>query len=275
MKKIYILIGLMLAILLINGCGRTKEPSESVLSISVEQINKNPQQYRNKLVEVSGKIFVNEITYSGVQSEPGGREFEIILQSEDTSIALDIGTLTQDYEAFKDRYDQKQVNIKGRVLQEDGYNPFLEVEEVKIIEQKGVTSDSKSCNVNSDCAFKGGCYCGCYNKNYKNEKLESMFCSCESTSGGFPDCECKNNKCVATVKTTEITIGSPRGDEEEPGSIEEECQKELENYVGSIDFTNKGFTECKLIESKVGFGEEGCPGGFTPQGCAICKLECR
>lgn len=155
------------------------------------------------------------------------------------------------------------------------------------------TSDGKSCNVNSDCAFKGGCYCSCYNKNYKNEKLESMFCSCESTSEGFPDCECKNNKCVntrfeqpepqQTPKTTEIILSGPRGDEEEPGPIEEECQKMLEGYIkgsiGAFEFRNKGFSDCRLIESRVGWKETGdekeCPQGFSPQGCYICKLECK
>ncbi len=49
----------------------------------------------------------------------------------------------------------------------------------------------------------------------------------------------------------------------------------MENYVKGIEFKNKGFSECKLVESKVGFGEEECPSGFSPQGCAICKLECK
>ena len=52
------------------------------------------------------------------------------------------------------------------------------------------------CTANEDCEFKGGCYCGCYAKDYKNEKRESMFCTCETTTGSFPECGCVNGKCV-------------------------------------------------------------------------------
>ncbi|MFH1713424.1 MAG: hypothetical protein ABH896_04575, partial [Candidatus Jacksonbacteria bacterium] len=59
-----------------------------------------------------------------------------------------------------------------------------------------VSQPENYCEKDSDCVFKGGCYCGCYNKDYKNEKLESMFCSCEiEPPGKFPDCLCENNKC--------------------------------------------------------------------------------
>jgi len=52
------------------------------------------------------------------------------------------------------------------------------------------------CAGDDDCEFKGGCYCGCHAKNYKDEKRESMFCTCETTTGSWPECECVNNECV-------------------------------------------------------------------------------
>lgn len=91
------------------------------------------------------------------------------------------------------------------------------------------------------------------------------------------------NKSKTTAKITEIILSGPRGDEEEPGPIEEDCQKVLKSYIrgsiGAFQFQNMGFTDCKLIESKVGwkktFDESECPSGISPQGCYICKLECR
>lgn len=58
--------------------------------------------------------------------------------------------------------------------------------------------EGKKCTTNYECTFRAGCYCGCYNKDYRNEKLESMFCSCETTAEDFPGCKCENNECTAT-----------------------------------------------------------------------------
>jgi hypothetical protein len=74
----------------------------------------------------------------------------------------------------------------------------------------------------------------------------------------------------ATAKSAEIiTISQPRGDEYDPGPAEYLCKIELEDYTKGVEFKNKGFSECKLIESKI--VEEGCPLG----GCNVCKLECK
>jgi len=56
-------------------------------------------------------------------------------------------------------------------------------------------NDGKKCDVDSDCSFKAGCYCGCYNKDYRHQKLEAMFCTCQSTTGEFSKCTCVNNIC--------------------------------------------------------------------------------
>ena len=72
-----------------------------------------------------------------------------------------------------------------------------------------------------------------------------------------------------------IIIGGIRGDEDDPGPIGDECRMRLEGYINGIEFENRGFTGCRLIESKVG-GLECEEYGFpaSPQGCAVCKLEC-
>lgn len=79
------------------------------------------------------------------------------------------------------------------------------------------------------------------------------------------------NSSTSEIITLPIT---PRGDFVDPGPIEDECQRRMEQYSQSSEFTNKGFSRCELIESKVGFNEKECPNGFSPQGCSICKLKC-
>ena len=76
----------------------------------------------------------------------------------------------------------------------------------------------------------------------------------------------------STIITLFITA---RGDYVDPGPIEAECQGRMEQYSQSSEFKNKGFSECNLIESKVGSSVVECPNGLSPQGCSICKLECK
>ena len=70
-----------------------------------------------------------------------------------------------------------------------------------------------------------------------------------------------------------------RGDEIDPGPIEKECQRRMKNYMQRAEFEYHGFSECELIESKVGWKEthnaNECPNGFSPQGCSICKIKCK
>lgn len=57
-----------------------------------------------------------------------------------------------------------------------------------------IPDDKNYCEKDLDCIFKAGCYCGCYNINYRNEKLDSMDCMCEFTKE-IPDCLCIDNTC--------------------------------------------------------------------------------
>ena len=74
---------------------------------------------------------------------------------------------------------------------------------------------------------------------------------------------------------TAITLPiTPRGDFIDPGPIEDECQRRMDQYIQGAEFSNKGFSKCDLVESRVGFDAKECPNGFSPTGCSICKLEC-
>lgn len=66
-----------------------------------------------------------------------------------------------------------------------------------------------------------------------------------------------------------------RGDEVNPGPITAECQSRMNEYMKSKEFKDKGFSICKLLESKVGTTDKECPNGFSAQGCSICKIMCR
>lgn len=77
------------------------------------------------------------------------------------------------------------------------------------------------------------------------------------------------------AESIRVIIGSVRGDEIDPGPIEEECQRQMEQYIQSPKFNASGFSSCELIKSKVGFGEKECQNGFSPQGCSICELRCK
>jgi hypothetical protein len=83
------------------------------------------------------------------------------------------------------------------------------------------------------------------------------------------------NEHITNSSTSDILLFTgARGDFVDPGPIEDECQRKMEQYVQSTEFKNRGFSGCELIESKVGFSEKECPNGSSPQGCSICKLKC-
>lgn len=76
--------------------------------------------------------------------------------------------------------------------------PIVEADEEIVSHNISDTSGksySKTCGTNSDCVFKAGCYCGCYNEDFESAKLEIMFCSCESSDRQYPECECINSQC--------------------------------------------------------------------------------
>ena len=154
---------------------------------------------------------------------------------------------------------------------------------------------SKNCSVDDDCTHitvSTGCLAPCPTCVHESEnikliedldnRLRELKCPVQMCAPrcAITICKCINGTCQGIIPSTAkppeiIIVGGARGDLVEPPPIEEECQQLLEGYVNSADFINKGFTECKLIESKVGFVEEECPSGFSPQGCSICKLECK
>lgn len=74
---------------------------------------------------------------------------------------------------------------------------------------------------------------------------------------------------------TTIILSGARGDFVDPGPIEPECQKEWQGYSQSLEFKENGFSYCLLLESKVGYGDDECPHGWSPQGCYVCTLECK
>jgi hypothetical protein len=82
------------------------------------------------------------------------------------------------------------------------------------------------------------------------------------------------NKNKPEWKTITLPIEA-RPDEVDPGPIATECQSRMNEYMRSEEFKNKGFSVCKLLESKVGTTDKECPNGFSPQGCSICKIMCR
>ena len=82
------------------------------------------------------------------------------------------------------------------------------------------------------------------------------------------------NKTSHTQSTTILLPITVRGDEVDPGPIENECQRRMGEYIQSSEFKHKEFSHCNLMESKVGFNQQECPNGFSPQGCSICTLKC-
>ena len=93
----------------------------------------------------------------------------------------------------------------------------------------------------------------------------------QNGNGNMPNSSNSEQPNQSTIIT--LPIGA-RGDFVDPGPIENECQGRMEKYIKSSEFDSKGFSKCTLIESKVGYSEEECPNGFSPQGCSICKLTC-
>lgn len=86
----------------------------------------------------------------------------------------------------------------------------------------------------------------------------------------------KEDSSTSAKSNETIIIGAGRGDYVYVPP-EEDCQRLLKNYLNSSEFTNKGFSDCELIEGRENVDCDECKKyGFDCPlaGCDICKLEC-
>lgn len=72
-----------------------------------------------------------------------------------------------------------------------------------------------------------------------------------------------------------VTLTGPKNETINPGPVEEDCGKHLKNYADGIDFLNKRFNQCEIVESKLAQGKTNCPGNFSMKKCYICELKCQ
>lgn len=83
---------------------------------------------------------------------------------------------------------------------------------------------------------------------------------------------------IPTAEPTEfIVIGGIRGDFTYPGPAEVTCQRWLQLFIEGDEFKDKGYSACELVESKIGDRDDCAKYGFdsSPNGCDICKIECK
>lgn len=124
------------------------------------------------LIEIEGKFIMEEVL---------DKEVEIKGLKKSGKICYFVGSGPYKYDPpFEEKCLQMPVVFVDIILDSQG---------------SSLISEGTSCNLDTDCKFRAGCYCGCYNKNYHDKKLDSLFCSCASTDNNFPKCQCLNKTC--------------------------------------------------------------------------------
>ncbi len=84
---------------------------------------------------------------------------------------------------------------------------------------------------------------------------------------------CLKEKTSDLSPTGIILIGALEDEKEE--SIDEACSRAFSNYLQSPGYSNSRFSNCSLVEKKIGLNDRECLGNFSVTGCYICVVECK